>query len=353
MILVSLGNLGDLLIQAAFLRRLDREDVSVAVPASYGSIASELFSHASVIPLPDRLSDGRVLAAAQIDRAVAIARIVEELGRQHPGRIVKSIALTDDLILQRALNIYEAYWRLLGRDPDLASMLSPGGFPAGTDTWVPFDHLTRWTPLGNSRLVYFCPWGGIGVKNIPADVLLTLRDAAARLGCETRLLVSAKDDASAHPMFPPAQVVRLSETRLVHEAVSHLSQAALVVAVDTAWYHLAAMIGAPVLGISGPRSLVHFEFPGRTRARSLREQRLCADCFSTDRCVVTGASTCDAQPDGHQLIAAMEAHLTGATPPEIARATTPIGTPASVRRRAWRLAFHGIDLARTARLFRP
>ena len=82
MILVSLGNLGDLLIQAAYLRRFDRAGCSIAVPESYAHIASELFAQATFIPMPDQWSDGRMLAEAQRQGIVEI-RINDPGGRVH------------------------------------------------------------------------------------------------------------------------------------------------------------------------------------------------------------------------------------------------------------------------------
>ena len=344
MILVSLGNLGDLLIQAAFLRRFDRPGVSIAVPESYRAIAAELFPQASVIPLANRW-DGRELIAARMERAVAVELILKELRGQHPGVEGLSIALTDDLILQRSLNIYEAYWTLFGRDPRLAGMLVPETYPTVAGEWIPFEHLPRWTGGTSPRTVWFCPWGGIGVKNVDEADLAALQQAATRMGCEARLLASPRDDVSAYRFFDGASVVRLSNERLMADAVSHLSRSALVVAVDTAWYHLAAMIGAPVLGIPGPRSLRHFEFPGRKHALSVPEQRLCADCFSTDACVVNGSRGCEAKPDRQQLAGALEANLSGRPLTSTRRASIPFRQAAGLKRTGWRVAFRALNVA--------
>ena len=337
MILVSLGNLGDLLIQAAFLRRFDRSDVRVAVPTAYASIASELFPHAAVITLSDQLSDGRLLAEAQIDRATAVARILESLSAAYPGVPVRSIALTDDVIHQRALNIYEAYWQVLGRNPDIRARLSPTTFPRKVDDWRPFEHLAQWKQEAATKTVYVCPWGGIGVKNVDASTLDSLADFAVSLGYEVRLLVSPRDAADKY--WSPIQIVRLSETGIIADAVGQLTSAALVVAVDTAWYHLAALIGAPVLGIGGPRSLSHFEFPGRKRSTSVDARRLCADCFSSDRCVVTWNLHCEARPDATQIVAAMQANLAGAPVPIVRSAPQAAAPKSRLQRALWRARF--------------
>jgi len=347
MILLSLGNLGDLLIQAAFLRRLNRAGVSVAVPSSYASIAAELFPEAAVIPLTDRWSDGRWLMSARLDRTATVTYLLGELGARYPGRPIKSLSLTDELIHERALNIYAAYWRLLQQDPVLADAVAPTAYPSAPSYWVPFDHLPRWSGTAGPRTVYLCPWGGFGLKTIPADDVQRLYDASRRLGCSVRLLVSPRDDANQYRYFRAEEIVRLSADRIVHDAATHLSRATLVVAVDTAWYHLAAMIGAPVMGVPGPRSLGHFEFPGAKRARSPSERRLCADCFSVDRCVVTNDTRCDARPDAPTLVAALEANLSGSSfvPPQ--RPPARAVPPAPFQRAAWRLAFHGISAMRT------
>ena len=93
---------------------------------------------------------------------------------------------------------------------------------------------------------------------------------------------------------------------MIRDAVAQFSSAALVVAVDTAWYHLAAMIGAPVLGIPGPRSLKHFEFPARKEAGTVvLEQRDCVDCFSVDRCALNNRPVCEAKPGVEKICDAL------------------------------------------------
>ena len=306
MILVSIGNLGDLLIQAAFLRKLDRSGVSVAVPESYRSVASELFPRATIIGLDDRWSDGRILAAAQIDRATAVASIIDHLRQAHPGEAVTSIALTDDLILQRSLNIYDAYWQLLNRNRQLAQLIAPDGYPSADRDWLPLEHLPRWNAGAAAKTVFFCPWGGIGVKNIAAEDLERLRHAVVRAGFNARLLASTRDDVRDYPSFFTEEVVTLSSRSMIHDAVTTFAAGSLIVAVDTAWYHLAAIIGAPVLGIPGPRSLGHFEFPGRKQARTILHARLdCVDCFSIDRCALNSKTTCDAKPTVEAVRGAM------------------------------------------------
>lgn len=345
MILLSLGNLGDLLIQAAFLRRFDRADVSIAVPASYAAIAAELFPIAPVIPLPDRTADGRLAIRSGTDRAAVVASLVAGLQAQHPSRTIVSIALTDDLIRDRALNIYEAYWRLLTREPAIAPYLPTEGFPRSAESWTPFPHLPRWRKP-DAKTVWFCPWGGIALKQIPTPDLRLLFDVCRRLDFDARLLASPRDDASAYPFVEPAKVRGLDGDRMIRTAAEQFTSASLVVAVDTAWYHLAALLGAPVLGIPGPRSLRHFEFPGFRHAESASAERPCVDCYSVDRCVVTDEPCCEARPDATVLAATLETVLTGqpASPPRRHPATF-IHRPVLVRRLG-RLTFRAIDTSR-------
>ena len=343
MILLSIGNLGDLLIQAALLRAFDRPGIAIAVPESYAGVAAELFPSAEVIRLADEASDGRWLMRRRIDRATGVAWLKADLETRYPGRDVISIALTDDLIQIRDLNIYEAYARALTRDARLSSSL--GQLPASNTDWRPFPHLMGWREDPAARTICICPWGGIGVKQVDAAVLRRLTQECTRHGFDVRVIASPRDDVSAYPFLTHEQIRELSAVRLVQDAAELLASSRLVIAVDTAWYHLAAMVGAPVLAIPGPRSLAHFQFPGRVRGVTIREQRLCVDCYSVDRCVVTDSRRCDAQPDAAQLVSAVAANLTGSKL-EATPATTACGTPSTIRRRIFRSVFRVMDLVR-------
>jgi hypothetical protein len=349
-ILLSIGNLGDLLIQAALLRAFDRAGVAVAVPESYAGVTAELFPSAEIIALADQSSDGRWLMRRRIDRATGIGLLKADLESRFPGREVISIALTDDLIQMRGLNIYEAYDRALRRQPPLAATL--GALPSPNDEWRPLGHLAAWGEGAAAGAICICPWGGLGVKQVDARSLGQLMHECAAHGLDVRVMASPRDDVSVYPFLAAQNILKLPASRLVRDAADALAASRLVIAVDTAWYHLAAMVGAPVLALPGPRSLAHFRYPGRTRGVSIPEQRLCVDCYSADRCVVTGSPRCDAQPDAMQLVSALRANLNGSAP--LHQATpAPFAQPSPMRRRLFRAAFHVIDVFRPLKARRP
>jgi len=354
MVLLSVGNLGDLLIQAAFLQELNKPDVLVAVPRSYASVAKELFPNTEgIVALADRYSDGRWLATGRVDRTSALRFLLKELGYRYPGRAVLSLALTDDLIVNdRSLNIYEAYWLCFQRDRNLAHWVSPEIFPQPSHKWLPFKHLARWNPADHRKIIYICPWGGISLKNLPSADVRLLYEAGLGMGFQMRLLASTRDHAEAYPFFASEEVVRLVTNNLIRDASEAFSKAALVVAVDTAWYHLAALTGVPVMGIPGPRTLSHFEFPGNKKARSGRERLPCADCFSVDRCVVTNDIRCEARPDVETLVATMRANLTSEKPSEgVSHFPVNFRPPARIKRTLFRGIFRAMDTLRESLVF--
>jgi hypothetical protein len=87
---------------------------------------------------------------------------------------------------------------------------------------------------------------------------------------------------------------------------------ALVITVDTAWYHLASFLGAPTVAIPGPTSYRHFAFPG-SRGMAI-EPRLdfCLDCYSSDSCALTRLPACHAQPSADAILTGIQ-HVSGAS----------------------------------------
>lgn len=303
MITLSLGSLGDMIIQSALLRKIDHRENTLAVPETFAAVARELFPKISVLELDRRSSDARILATKSIDHDQIARYLTTEFATRYPDEPLVPLSLTVEAIHKRHENIYKVYFDLFKKNPLLACYLETDRFETLHDKpWRPLDFLPQWSGEKTSGIVYLCPVGGIGVKSLGSDKTEAIIAFLRKQGIESRIIATKRDPEALLRGRHEHVVTLLPEEECLTQAASLFSRARSVIAVDTAWYHLAALQGVPTLAIPGPRSLGHFETPGLKFFQSPKTRLACIDCFSSDACSVTAQSHCQAQPTIEEII---------------------------------------------------
>jgi hypothetical protein len=206
----------------------------------------------------------------------------------------------------RDSSLYDVYRELYLAHPLLREHVYPKSWDRAGE-WAPFG--PRWDHAKAERRLLIWPIGGIAVKNLSPELVKAMAAQAQAAGFETTVAITELDDSKPYEAALPGQVARIGLGQALEDAADLIRGSLVTVSVDTAWYHWAALLGAPTLGIPGPRSPEHFILPLPSGLPLLEMHLACVNCYSGPECVVSGKTTCQAKPLDQEILVALGAYL--------------------------------------------
>lgn len=287
MIVIALGNFGDLIIQSTLLGKINSPEHKVVVTPNLLHLTRKLLPNiGEIIELNERYN-----LRAIGDRDYFITQVKSDLRGRYPNESIISFTLKGDQVLNRKDNIYQSYIDLIKNDSLLSTL------------YTPLQDCSTFRSSPNSADVLIFPIGGIQMKMIPPQKLNQLVMRLKALKMNPKVVGTEYDNLAAYETIE-VEKVKLKSDDLINHFIQLATKSKLILSVDTAFYHLGAVSQFLTLAIPGPRSPEHFCFPPYlTKKLYIDEAMLCVDCYSADFCVATQKPGCSAQPPTEDIIA--------------------------------------------------
>jgi hypothetical protein len=304
MILVSFGRPWDVVIQAAYLQKLNCEGTILAVTPESAPYAREIFGNAKIVEIPyyEPKPGGEKFEGWELRRL--LRSIQPGAGRMAPV-FLQSRGNTE---AWRSTHLYRAHFYELRRHGVLRGLLPWSEYsPSALRDWRPFGEI-RSNPSG--ALALFAD-GPLGATTIQADRIREWAHAAQKAGLGARIVIPPplRLETGARPRFEDlADAVPLDPAQPVTALRKALAGLSCAVSAHSALYHLAVLHGFPTLAIDGPDSTAFYTHPDSSYIAP-PISLACAGCGATHACYPTRQPVCLAIPSSRAVLEALSPRL--------------------------------------------